>query len=104
MCGVCVCVCVREREKKKLCESVNSRFLSKNTKLDFTLIQLGVFERDQNFYKKHLSPCYFLSFAAPFYLLGLIWVISHSSGKRGGTLVCHLLQDLMVPGSNLDKD
>ena len=51
VCGVCVCVCVREREKKKLCESVNSRFLSKNTKLDFTLIQLGFFERAKTFRK-----------------------------------------------------
>ena len=25
-------------------------------------------------------------------------------GKNGGTLVCHLLQDLKVPGSNLYKD
>ena len=25
-------------------------------------------------------------------------------GKQGGTEVCHLLQDLKVPGSNLDKD
>ena len=24
--------------------------------------------------------------------------------KLGGTLVCHLLQDLKFPGSNLDKD
>ena len=25
-------------------------------------------------------------------------------GKHGGTLICHLLQDLKIPGSNLDKD
>ena len=25
-------------------------------------------------------------------------------GKYSGTLVCHLLQDLKDPGSNLDKD
>ena len=25
-------------------------------------------------------------------------------GKHGGTFVSHLLQDLKVPGSNLDKD
>ena len=24
--------------------------------------------------------------------------------KHGGTMVCHLLQDLKVPGSNLEKD
>ena len=29
---------------------------------------------------------------------------SLSLGKHGGTLVNHLLQDLKVPGSNLDKD
>ena len=25
-------------------------------------------------------------------------------GKHKGTLVCHLLQDLKIPGSNFDKD
>ena len=25
-------------------------------------------------------------------------------GEAGGTLVCHLLQDLKVPGSNLDSN
>ena len=25
-------------------------------------------------------------------------------GNHSGTLVCHLLRDLKVPGSNLDKD
>ena len=32
------------------------------------------------------------------------WGDTISNGKHGGTLVCHLLEDLKIPGSNLDKD
>ena len=28
----------------------------------------------------------------------------YNAGRPGGTLVCHLSQEVKVPGSNLDKD